>query len=182
MNEFNPQMYTKNLSASTPYRTLFEIHNDGAYISHLTSGTNWIKLQEASRVDNKLYGLFNGGLQEVDIGGEATFQNIYGTIVGSTDINIQNISSYVVQTGNTVTIQIVFTLGGIQIPYNTTIALITGVQTPNQNNIVGNCYLYNEGVFINAVLAFNSMNITSSQTITSTGVICISIVYNFNVL
>jgi hypothetical protein len=34
INEFNPQMYTKNTYDTTPYRTLIEIHNDGAYLSY----------------------------------------------------------------------------------------------------------------------------------------------------
>jgi hypothetical protein len=65
MNGFNPQMYTKNTFVSPPNRTLFEIHNDGAYISHSTAGETWIRLQEASSQDNTLYGLYNGGLQAI---------------------------------------------------------------------------------------------------------------------
>jgi hypothetical protein len=60
--------------------------------------------------------------------------------------------------------------------------LITGVQAPNQNIIVENCYLFNEGIFINAILDSTLLNIRSSKTITSTGLICISIVYNVNAL
>jgi hypothetical protein len=46
MNELVPQLYYKNLYDVNPYRILFEIYNDGAYISHTLTGTNWIKLAE----------------------------------------------------------------------------------------------------------------------------------------
>jgi hypothetical protein len=54
MNELVPQLDYKNLYDVNPYRTLFEIHNDGAYISHTLTGTSWIKLLE----DNTLTSFF----------------------------------------------------------------------------------------------------------------------------
>jgi hypothetical protein len=97
-------MYTKNLSASTTYRTYFEMLNDGTFISQVTSGTNRIKIQGASPNDNQLYILYNARLQALQNDGNATFVNINGTVIGSTSINIQTEKTYAIQTDNTVTI------------------------------------------------------------------------------
>jgi hypothetical protein len=59
-------MYTNNTYDTTLDWRLFEIHNDGAYISHALTGTNWIKLQEITSNDNTLYGLYNCGIQAIN--------------------------------------------------------------------------------------------------------------------
>jgi hypothetical protein len=97
LNGYNPRLYNENhndvVLPVDPFRCLFEIHDDGVYISHIFPDPTWIKLVEETAQSGEIDSL-NDDMYLIATSAKYVGKsvhilinyNILNTISGETDI------------------------------------------------------------------------------------------------